>query len=72
MQKRSPETRCRPSRLIDGLVAERRAREAALTPAERIEATYRLSCDLRRLFWAGMRSQGFSEEEILASWKRRR
>jgi len=56
--------RPKPSRALSQLERARRDFELGLTPAERLAAAFDLSQDLRQLFFAGLRAQGFTEEEI--------
>jgi hypothetical protein len=55
--------RLRPSRVLSLVERARREFEHGLTPAERLAAAFELSQDLRRLFFAGLQAQGFTEEE---------
>jgi len=40
-----------------------------MTPEQRLKAQARLNAHIRELFFAGLRSQGFSGSEIARLWK---
>ncbi|MBI4423020.1 MAG: hypothetical protein HY554_04805 [Elusimicrobia bacterium] len=46
-----------------------RARDAALSPRQRLEAGAAQALAARRLFMAGMAARGFSREEALRVWR---
>jgi hypothetical protein len=53
-----------PSKVLADVERDRRAAEAQLSPAERVQLAWELSQEMRMLFWAGLRAQGFAEDEI--------
>jgi hypothetical protein len=61
--------RPRPSHILAETDRRRRDEEARLTPGERMQRAFALSCDLRRMFWAGQRAQGRSDAEIAAAYR---
>jgi hypothetical protein len=71
MSSRSAKERPVPSRALE---QERRGGGPVetLDPGKRLEAAFQLSRDLQRLFWAGLRAQGFSDREIEALCRRGR
>jgi hypothetical protein len=60
------------SKLILEMKTKRRQSRIHLDPAQKILAAFSLSMDTRKLLIAGLRSQGFSEQEILQILKARR
>ena len=57
------------------LIKEKKEREilrlSQLTPEERLKAQAKLNARIKKLFFAGLRSQGFSENDIIRLWKTR-
>jgi hypothetical protein len=43
----------------------------ALTPEQRLKALVRLNARIKRLFFSGLSSRGFSQEEIVRLWRLR-
>jgi hypothetical protein len=60
------------SRLLVEMKTKRRQSRSALSPSEKMLAAFSLSMEARKLSIAGLRSQGFSETEILQILKSRR
>jgi hypothetical protein len=60
------------SQLRNRMQAERRMRHSALDPAQKMISAATLSVEARKMRLAGLRAQGFSEEEIIQILKSRR
>lgn len=59
--------------MISKLVEEKKKRELLrlkkMSPQQRLQAQVRLNARIKRLFFAGKSSRGFTHEEIVRLWK---
>jgi hypothetical protein len=61
----------RNSKLIETKKERELLRLKKLTPEERLKALVRLNARIKELFFAGLSSQGFKQNEIIGMWKER-
>jgi hypothetical protein len=61
----------RNSKLIEAKKEREIQRLKKLTPEERLQALNRLNARIKELFFAGLSSQGFKQNEIVRMWKER-
>jgi len=61
-----------PSAVLEKLREERNKALKELDPGQRMEIAFTLSVEAQKLFVAGMKAQGFSEDEIAAALEAKR
>ncbi len=61
-----------PSRVLEKLRVERLEALKDIDPGQRMEATFALSLEVRKLFVAGLEAQGFSDAQIEEALKAKR
>ncbi len=61
----------RKSKLIEAKKEREILQLKKLTPEERLKALARLNARIKELFFAGLSSQGFKQNEIARMWKER-
>ncbi len=61
----------RNSKLIEAKKEREILRLKKLTPEERLKALAKLNARIKKLFFAGLSSQGFKQNEIVRMWKER-
>ena len=69
-----PENQNRRPKASNVLISVReqgRLRLSTLDPGEKMQAAFALSLETRRLFVAGLKTQGFTEAEISAALRKR-
>jgi hypothetical protein len=62
----------RNSKLIEEKKERELLRLSRLTPEEQLREQVRHNAQIKKLFFAGLSSRGFSREEIDCLWKQRR
>jgi hypothetical protein len=61
----------RNSKLIEAKKEREILRLKKLTPEERLKAQAKLNARIKELFFAGLSSKGFKQNEIVRLWKER-
>ena len=61
-----------PSAILEKLHEERIEALKEMDPGQRMEIAFALSLEAQKLFVAGLKAQGFSEDEISAALKAKR